>query len=108
MRDDAAGPPELTVLILCRNEAGAIGGVVDAAGRFLTRSGVRGEVLVLDNGSYGRLRPAGRAGRRAFGPGSRAPATGGPCAPAWPPAGAAWSSWATATGNTTWTTWNPS
>jgi glycosyltransferase involved in cell wall biosynthesis len=42
---------ELTILLPCLNEAETIEICVDKAMSYLTRSGVRGEVLVADNGS---------------------------------------------------------
>ncbi|NKE66629.1 glycosyltransferase family 2 protein [Ramlibacter sp. RBP-2] len=47
--DDAA--PELTVLMPCLNEARTVGACVRAARSFIEGAGVRGEVLVADNGS---------------------------------------------------------
>ena len=44
-------PPELTVLMPCLNEAKTLGSCIAAAQGFVARSGVRGEVLVADNGS---------------------------------------------------------
>ena len=46
--------PELTILIVCRNEERAIARCVGQAASFLKRSAVRGEVLVVDNGSRDR------------------------------------------------------
>lgn len=45
------GPVELTILMPCLNEAETLGACVGKALAFLGRSGVRGEVLVADNGS---------------------------------------------------------
>ena len=42
---------ELTILMPCLNEAETLGACIDEAQRFLSRSGVRGEVMVADNGS---------------------------------------------------------
>jgi glycosyltransferase involved in cell wall biosynthesis len=42
---------ELTILIPCLNEAETLGACIESARRYLARSGVRGEVLVADNGS---------------------------------------------------------
>jgi glycosyltransferase involved in cell wall biosynthesis len=42
---------ELTILMPCLNEAATVGACVDAAMRALADLGVRGEVLVADNGS---------------------------------------------------------
>lgn len=47
--DEAA--PELTVLMPCLNEARTVGSCVRAARCFIEAAGVRGEVLVADNGS---------------------------------------------------------
>ena len=58
-------PPDLTVLILCRNEEGSVARCVGEACGFLTRNGIRGEVVVVDNGSSDRSREhALRAGAR--------------------------------------------
>jgi glycosyltransferase involved in cell wall biosynthesis len=46
--DDAI---ELTILMPCLNEALTLGVCIDKAFTFLERSGVRGEVLIADNGS---------------------------------------------------------
>lgn len=43
--------PELTVLMPCLNEARTVGRCVQAAMGFFERSGIRGEVVVADNGS---------------------------------------------------------
>lgn len=43
--------PELTILMPCLNEAKTLGSCIQAARRFMEQSGVRGEVLVADNGS---------------------------------------------------------
>jgi glycosyltransferase involved in cell wall biosynthesis len=42
---------ELTVLMPCLNEARTLGACIEQAQGFLHRSGVRGEVLIADNGS---------------------------------------------------------
>jgi glycosyltransferase involved in cell wall biosynthesis len=42
---------ELSIVMPCLNEARTVGGCVERALRFLERSGVRGEVIVADNGS---------------------------------------------------------
>jgi hypothetical protein len=42
---------EVTVLLPCRNEAATIQGCVAQAREFLERSGIAGEVVVVDNGS---------------------------------------------------------
>lgn len=52
---------ELTVLMPCLNEARTVGKCVDAAMRFLRDAGVRGEVLVADNGSTDDSRSLARA-----------------------------------------------
>jgi hypothetical protein len=58
-------PCELTVLMPCLNEARTVGRCVDAARQYLSRSGVRGEVLVADNGSSdGSIAIAEAAGAR--------------------------------------------
>lgn len=55
----------LTVLILCRNEEGAIAHCVREARGFLQRNDIDGEVLVVDNGSRDRSAElAGGAGAR--------------------------------------------
>ena len=43
--------PELTILMPCLNEAEAIGTCIKKAFGYLERSGVKGEVLIADNGS---------------------------------------------------------
>ncbi|MBV9569605.1 MAG: glycosyltransferase family 2 protein [Hyphomicrobiales bacterium] len=43
--------PELTILMPCLNEAEALGTCIKKALAYLARSGVRGEVLIADNGS---------------------------------------------------------
>jgi glycosyltransferase involved in cell wall biosynthesis len=64
--DDASlDPVELTVLMPCLDEAETIGACVSKAASFLQRSGIRGEVLVADNGSTDDSREiACRAGAR--------------------------------------------
>jgi hypothetical protein len=47
----AAGPIELTILMPCLNEAETLAICIDKAMGFLQRSGVKGEVLIADNGS---------------------------------------------------------
>ena len=47
----ALDPIELTIVIPCLNEAETLAEVVDRAHRFLHAYGVRGEVIVADNGS---------------------------------------------------------
>jgi glycosyltransferase involved in cell wall biosynthesis len=44
--------PELTVLMPCLNEAKTLESCIRAARRFMEEAGVRGEVLVADNGSH--------------------------------------------------------
>ncbi len=64
----APGPTELTILILCRDEEGSIAGCVSEAQEFLRRKAVRGEVLVVDNGSRDRSAAlAEAAGARVVG-----------------------------------------
>jgi glycosyltransferase involved in cell wall biosynthesis len=50
-RADETGHVELTILMPCLNEAETVGTCVAKALDFLQRSGVKGEVLVADNGS---------------------------------------------------------
>ena len=47
---------ELTILMPCLNEAETLQVCVAKARSFLARTGVAGEVLVADNGSYGTIR----------------------------------------------------
>lgn len=54
--------PELSVLILCRNEERSIGQCIAQAQRFLRRREVRGEVVVVDNGSEDRSAAVAREG----------------------------------------------
>ncbi|MFS6825714.1 glycosyltransferase, partial [Staphylococcus aureus] len=42
---------ELTILMPCLNEAETLAICVDKAQAYLQRSGVRGEILIADNGS---------------------------------------------------------
>ncbi len=49
--DTEGHPLELTILMPCLNEAETVALCVRKAHEFLTRAGVRGEVLVADNGS---------------------------------------------------------
>ncbi len=42
---------ELTVLMPCLNEAETIGTCIEKAQRYLESAGIRGEVLIADNGS---------------------------------------------------------
>jgi len=56
---------ELTILMPCLNEAESLGVCIDKALGFLARSGIRGEVLIADNGSTdGSQELARRAGAR--------------------------------------------
>jgi glycosyltransferase involved in cell wall biosynthesis len=48
---DAVQGLELTILMPCLNEAATIGSCILKAKRFLVRAGVKGEILVADNGS---------------------------------------------------------
>lgn len=65
MRQPNESPPDLTILILCRNEEGAVARCVEDASRFLRRSGIRGEVVVVDSASSDRSRErAAEAGAR--------------------------------------------
>lgn len=53
----SSAPPdelELTIAILCRNEEGSIAHCVGEARRFIERKGIRGEAMVVDNGSGDR------------------------------------------------------
>jgi hypothetical protein len=50
MVDGMADAYELTILMPCINEAETLGRCIDKAQRFLARSGIRGEVLIADNG----------------------------------------------------------
>jgi glycosyltransferase involved in cell wall biosynthesis len=45
------GACELTILMPCLNEAETLARCIESARRFLDRSGIRGEVLIADNGS---------------------------------------------------------
>ena len=49
-------PPDLTILILCRNEEGGIARCVEEASGFLRRNEISGEVVVVDNASSDRSR----------------------------------------------------
>lgn len=44
-------PPELTILLLCLNEAETLEGCLRAAASFLSATGTDGEILLSDNGS---------------------------------------------------------
>jgi hypothetical protein len=58
---------ELTILMPCLNEAESVAQCIQAAQRFLDRSGVSGEILVADNGSTdGSAELAARAGARVI------------------------------------------
>lgn len=46
-----SSPLELTILMPCLNEARTLGACIGKARHFLERAGVRGEVLIADNGS---------------------------------------------------------
>ncbi len=61
----SAVEPELTILILCRNEVEAIAHCVGEAREFLERNAISGEVAVVDNGSVDR------SAERAAGAGAR-------------------------------------
>lgn len=56
MRQTGESSPDLTILILCRNEEGGIARCVGEAFGFLRRNGIAGEVVVVDNGSSDRSR----------------------------------------------------
>lgn len=47
----AAGPIELTILMPCLNEAETLAICIDKARAFLWRTGIRGEIVIADNGS---------------------------------------------------------
>jgi hypothetical protein len=47
----SAQPPELTILMPCLNEARTLGTCIGKAKQFLEGAGIRGEILVADNGS---------------------------------------------------------
>jgi glycosyltransferase involved in cell wall biosynthesis len=47
-------PPQISVVIPCLDEEAAVGGVVDQAWLGIERSGLSGEVIVVDNGSTDR------------------------------------------------------
>lgn len=65
MRQTDEFPPDLTILILCRNEEGGIARCVDEASGFLRRNEISGEVVVVDNASSDRSRErALKAGAR--------------------------------------------
>jgi glycosyltransferase involved in cell wall biosynthesis len=52
--DDGAAAIEISVVIPCLNEEGAVGAVVDQAWQGIEASGRTGEVIVVDNGSTDR------------------------------------------------------
>src|SRR4051794_37965187 len=63
--DTAAAPLELTILMPCLNEAETIEICIGKALAYLRNSGVRGEVIIADNGSTdGSREIAERAGAR--------------------------------------------
>ena len=67
-RQAAASTLELSVVILCRNEERSIAHCVAQAHRFLKRRALRGEVVVVDNGSGDRSATLAReAGARVVG-----------------------------------------
>ena len=51
MQDQAAGDLELTILMPCLNEAETLATCIRKARGYLERSGIKGEVLIADNGS---------------------------------------------------------
>jgi glycosyltransferase involved in cell wall biosynthesis len=58
---------ELTILMPCLNEAATVGTCISKAREFLARAGIRGEVLVADNGSNDDSRVlAEKAGARVI------------------------------------------
>ncbi len=62
-----AGPPELTILLPCLDEAETLAACVADAHAFLARAAVHGEVLVADNGSQdGSPQIASDAGARVI------------------------------------------
>src|SRR5262249_11546458 len=52
--------PELTILMPCLNEAETIATCVKKASRYLSKSNIRGEILVADNGSTDGSREVGQ------------------------------------------------
>ena len=56
MRQTDESHPNLTILILCRNEEGGIARCVEEASGFLRRNEISGEVVVVDNASSDRSR----------------------------------------------------
>src|SRR5438874_278529 len=62
---DMAAPIELTILMPCLNEAETLATCIEKARAGLEKAGVRGEVLVADNGSTdGSIAIAEKAGAR--------------------------------------------
>lgn len=60
-----ADPPEVSVVMPCLNEADTVATCVGKAIRSMETAGIRGEVIVADNGSTdGSQRLAAEAGRR--------------------------------------------
>src|SRR5829696_2086479 len=51
---DSTGDVDISVVMPCLNEEGSIGACVDKALEGIRRSGLRGEVVVCDNGSTDR------------------------------------------------------
>ncbi len=51
LRDTQSTPTELTILMPCLNEAETIAICVKKASSYLSRSHIRGEILIADNGS---------------------------------------------------------
>ena len=65
MEQPSESAPDLTILILCRNEEGGIARCVGEAHGFLRRTGIAGEVVVVDNASSDQSRErASEAGAR--------------------------------------------
>ena len=89
-------PPELSVVLPCLNEAETLARCIEKAKLGFARAGVRGEVIVADNGSTdGSRGDRRRPGARVV-PWPRA-ATAAPSAAASMPPRASGSSWATRT-----------